>query len=155
MSPAKPTYQPNQIKYLSFSVRTKLGLFAALLFLLPPKEVDMRLIGNKFSLFDNTFSFKSQHLVKVKVRIMFWRSLSIPGRKAPRLQFRWEWVFCNPFTWKMHCDEKPKLALRSETKRKTFRISFVLFLYFFCYLFVFLLIIPSHETCVEMYITKS
>ena len=46
MSPAKPTYQPNQIKYLSFSVRTKLGLFAAVLFLLSPKEVDMRLIGN-------------------------------------------------------------------------------------------------------------
>ena len=69
MSPAKPTYQPNQIKYLSFSLRTKLGLFAALLFLLSPKEVDMRLIGNKFSLFDNTFSFKSQHLVKVKVSI--------------------------------------------------------------------------------------
>ena len=67
MSPAKPTYQPNQIKCLSFSVRAKLGLFAALLFLLSPKEVDMRLIGNKISLFGNTFSFKSLHLVKVKV----------------------------------------------------------------------------------------
>ena len=87
---------------------------------------------------------------KWKFQMIFWRSLSIPGRKAPRLHFRWEWIFCNPFTWKMHCDEKPKLALRSETKRKTFRISFVLFLYFFCYLFVFLLIIPSHETCISM-----
>ena len=77
MSPAKPTYQPNQIKYLSFSVRTKLGLFAALLFLLSPKEVDMRLIGNKFSLFDNTFSFKSQHLVKVKVRISLFENIPI------------------------------------------------------------------------------
>ena len=77
MSPAKPTYQPNQIKYLSFSVRTKLGLFAALLFLLSPKEVDMRLIGNKFSLFDNTFSFKSQHLVKVKVQISLFENIPI------------------------------------------------------------------------------
>ena len=77
MSPAKPTYQPNQIKYLSFSVRTKLGLFAALLFLLSPKEVDMRLIGNKFSLFDNTFSFKSQHLVKVKFRISLFENIPI------------------------------------------------------------------------------
>ena len=77
MSQAKPTYQPNQIKYLSFSVRTKVGLFAALLFLLSPKEVDMRLIGNKFSLFDNTFSFKSQHLVKVKVRISLFENIPI------------------------------------------------------------------------------
>ena len=82
--------------------------------------------------------------------MMLWRSLSIPGRKAPRLHFRWEWIFCNPFTWKMHCDEKPKLALRSETKRKTFFFYFVIFLYFFCYLFVFLFIIPSHETCISM-----
>ena len=73
---------------------------------------------------------------KWKFQIMFWGSLSIPGRKAPRLHFRWEWIFCNPFTWKMHCDEKPKLALRSETKRKTFCIYFVIFLYLFCYVFV-------------------
>ena len=85
---------------------------------------------------------------------MFWRSLSIPGRKAPRLHFRWEWIFCNPFTWKMHCDEKPKLALRSETKRKTFGISFVIFLYFFCYLFVFLLLsfcISLLSFCISFY----
>ena len=91
---------------------------------------------------------------KWKFLIMFWRSLSIPGRKAPRLHFRWEWIFCNPFTWKMHCDEKPKLALRSETKRKTFGISFVIFLYFFCYLFVFLLLsfcISLLSFCISFY----
>ena len=94
---------------------------------------------------------------KWKFQIMFWGSLSIPGRKAPRLHFRWEWIFCNPFTWKMHCDEKPKLALRSETKRiffvfilLYFCIYFVMFLYFVCYIFAFLFIILSHETCISM-----
>ena len=117
---------------------------------IPEKQVKVKVSKNVLEI---TFLYFNTRKENVKVKVsnnVFWGSLSIPGRKAPRLHFRWEWIFCNPFTWKMHCDEKPKLALRSETKRKTFCMYFVISLYFFCYLFVFRFIIPSHETCISL-----